>query len=118
MKDKIVIEGEIKVKDILRERGLKMYQVAERMGISPESLSRALQGNPQYSTLKSIADALGVSVRDLFIEGGEPLNSVVRGTVEVNGRARHIDSLEGLYRLTAEVEKIYEELGLPLHGEK
>lgn len=111
MKDKIVIEGEIKVKDILRERGLKMYQVAEMMGISPESLSRALQGNPQYSTLKAIADALNVPVRDLFVDGGEPLNSVIRGTVEVNGKVRHIDSLDGLYRLTAEVEEIYEQNG-------
>ena len=110
--DKIIIEGEIKVKDILRERGLKMYQLAELMGISPESLTRALQRNPQYSTLKSIANALNVSVRDLFVEGDESLKSIVRGTVDVNGKVRHIDSLEDLYRLTAEVEKIYEGQGL------
>ena len=112
--DKIIIEGEIKVKDILRARGLKMYQLAELMGITPESLTRALQRNPQYSTLKSIADALGVSVRDLFVEGGEPIKSIVRGTVEVQGKVRHIDNLEDIYRLTAEVEKAYEEARIPL----
>ena len=113
MAEKSVIEGELRVKDILREKGMKMYELAEEIGVAPESLTRALQRNPQFSTLKAIADALNVPVRDLFIEGREPLNSVIRGTVEVNGRARHIDSLEDLYRLTAEVEKIYEELGLP-----
>ena len=110
--DKIVIEGEIKVKGILRERGMKMYQLAEKMGITPESLTRALQKNPQYSTLKALANALDVSVRDLFIEGGEPLNSVIRGTIDFNGKVRHIDNLDDLYRLVSEVEQVYSERGL------
>ena len=45
---------------------MKMYELAEKMQIAPESLTRALQRNPQYTTLKTIADTLGVSVRDLF----------------------------------------------------
>ena len=114
MAEKSVIEGELRVKDILREKGMKMYELAEKIGVAPESLTRALQRNPQYSTLKAIASALNVSVRDLFVEAGESINSVVRGTVDVNGKVRHIDNLEDLYRLTAEVEKVYEELGLPL----
>ena len=111
MAEKSVVEGELRVKDILREKGMKMYELAEEIGVAPESLTRALQRNPQYSTLKAIADALNVPVRDLFVEGGEPINSIVRGTVEVNGKVRHIDSLDNLYRLTAEVEEIYEQNG-------
>lgn len=65
MAEKTGIE-ELRVKEILKERGMKMYELAETMGIAPESLTRALQRNPQYSTLKTIADTLGVSVRDLF----------------------------------------------------
>lgn len=65
MADKTGIE-ELRVKEILKERGMKMYELAEQMNIAPESLTRALQRNPQYSTLKTIADTLGVSVRDLF----------------------------------------------------
>lgn len=65
MAEKTGIE-ELRVKEILKERGMKMYELAETMGIAPESLTRALQRNPQYSTLKAIADTLGVSVRDLF----------------------------------------------------
>lgn len=68
MAEKTIIE-ELRVKEILKERGIKMKELAEQMQIQPESLTRALQRNPQYSTLKSIADTLGVSVRDLFKEG-------------------------------------------------
>lgn len=65
MAEKTGIE-ELRVKEILKERGMRMYELAELMNIAPESLTRALQRNPQYSTLKTIADTLGVSVRDLF----------------------------------------------------
>ena len=65
MAEKTGIE-ELRVKEILKERGMKMYELAEKMQIAPESLTRALQRNPQYTTLKTIADTLGVSVRDLL----------------------------------------------------
>lgn len=51
--------------------------MAEHINVTPESLSRALNGNPQYSTLKKIADYLNISVRDLFREEKtEQVNSV------------------------------------------
>ena len=74
MSEKSGIE-ELRVKEILKERGMKMYELAEKMDIAPESLTRALQRNPQYSTLKSIADTLGVSVRDLFKEDASTLSN-------------------------------------------
>ena len=73
MAEKTGIE-ELRVKEILKERGMKMYELAKKMDIAPESLTRALQRNPQYSTLKTIADTLGVSVRDLF--KGESVSAV------------------------------------------
>ena len=81
MAEKIGIE-ELRVKEILKERGMKMYELAEKMEIAPESLTRALQRNPQYSTLKTIADTLGVSVRDLF-KGDDSLATTkeIRGCI-------------------------------------
>ena len=49
--------------------------------MQPESLYRALQGNPTYSTLKKIADYLNVSVRDLFKEEKKETEQV---NVQVN----------------------------------
>lgn len=85
MAEKTGIE-ELRVKEILKERGMKMYELAEKMKIAPESLTRALQRNPQYSTLKTIADTLGVSVRDLF-RGNEVTNfdNEMRGCIFYNG---------------------------------
>ena len=85
MAEKTGIE-ELRVKEILKERGMKMYELAEKMEIAPESLTRALQRNPQYTTLKTIADTLGVSVRDLF-KGDETAtpSKDMRGCIFYNG---------------------------------
>ncbi|MBR4968816.1 MAG: helix-turn-helix domain-containing protein [Alistipes sp.] len=113
MAEKSVIEGELRVKDILREKGMRMYELAEKIGVAPESLTRALQRNPQYSTLKAIANALGVHIRDLFREE-EVSVPIVRGMVELKGKILYIDSLEDIYRLVTEVEKAYEEAEMSL----
>ena len=43
-----------------------MSQLAEKMGIKKESLSRAINGNPTLETLERIANALEVDVPELF----------------------------------------------------
>ena len=55
-----------KVKELCSERGMTIKQLAENMKIAPESLSRAINGNPQLSTIRKIAEALDVSIADLF----------------------------------------------------
>lgn len=67
----------IRVKELCSERGITLKELSERMGIKPESLSRALNGNPQLSTLENIAKALKVGVAELLTGGrsNEPLTS-------------------------------------------
>ena len=85
MVEKTGIDEELRVKEILKQRGMKMYELAEKMGIQPESLTHALQRNPQYSTLKSIAQALDVSVRDLLKGDDDPMpNKEMRGCIFYN----------------------------------
>lgn len=81
--EKICAE-ELRVKDILKERGMKMKELAEIMKIAPETLTRALQNNPQYKTLKTIADTLGVPVRDLFRGEDAKNNKEMRGCIFYN----------------------------------
>lgn len=94
MAEKTGIE-DLRVKEILKERGMKMYELAETMGIAPESLTRALQRNPQYTTLKTIADTLGVSVRDLF-KGDDTLafNNEMCGCIFYGGEMHTFNSRE------------------------
>ena len=66
-----------KVKELCREKGMTIKQLAEKMDIAPESLSRAINGNPQLSTIRKIAEALGVSVTDLFDRDEDELLAIV-----------------------------------------
>ena len=84
---------ELRVKEILKERGMKMYELAKMMNIAPESLTRALQRNPQYTTLKTIADTLGVSVRNLFKgEDSQVSNNEMYGCIFYNGKMHTFNS--------------------------
>jgi len=56
----------LKVKEICKDKGLTITQLAEKLNIKQESLSRAINGNPTKDTLERIATALNVSITDLF----------------------------------------------------
>ena len=49
-----------RVKELCSQRGIQLKDLAKAMGIAPESLSRAINGNPQLSTITCIADNLGI----------------------------------------------------------
>ena len=54
------------LKDICRQKGLSLTDVANRMGTSPSNLLSSVKGNPTISKLQDIADALQVSVAELL----------------------------------------------------
>ena len=55
-----------RVKELCHQRGIQLKNLAKEMGIAPESLSRAINGNPQLSTIASIAENLEISISELF----------------------------------------------------
>ena len=73
----------LRIKEILKERGLTQKDLAQKMAVEEISLSRSINGNPSLKTLQKIADALNVEVADLFTSSktqitcphcGKPLN--------------------------------------------
>ena len=54
------------VKNLCTNQNMTLKDLANKMGIASESLSRTLKGNPQLATLENIAKCLNVDVRDLF----------------------------------------------------
>ncbi len=67
-----------RVKELCRINGLQLKDLAARMGIAPESLSRAISKNPQLSTIVNIARNLGVSVGELFADNEKtPLTAII-----------------------------------------
>ena len=56
----------MRIKEVIKEKGLTVKDVAERMGIRPPSLSRAINENTTVEMLYRIAWAIGVHVTELF----------------------------------------------------
>lgn len=56
----------LNIREAIKSRGLEVRQVAERMGITPVTLSRHINGNPSVDVLQRIADAVGCDIADLF----------------------------------------------------
>lgn len=56
----------LRVKDICREKGLMMKDLADKINITEVGLSKSLNGNPTIQRLEEIANALGVDFLELF----------------------------------------------------
>lgn len=61
----------LRIKSICKEKNIKLNALAKRLGITYHSLHAIMTGNPQLATLKKVAEALDVTVRDLFVEENE-----------------------------------------------
>lgn len=56
----------MRIKEVIKEKGLTITELAEKMGINRVNLSSMVNGNPTVETLNKIADALGVPITELF----------------------------------------------------
>ena len=59
-----------RIKEVCKEKGINMEGLAGILGISPNTLTRNINGNPTIETLEKIATALNVSVPELFEHPG------------------------------------------------
>ncbi len=101
-----------RVKYICTKQGKQLKDLAELMGIKPESLSRALNGNPQMSTIQSIAKALKVNIADLFpVQDAPPsVSSDFTAMVVDKGEVQIITSRHEMIMWALEMrEKLYEQ---------
>lgn len=55
-----------KVRLVLKQKGLNFAKLAERMGMSPQSLNSSFKGGMRLTTLYRIAEALEVSASTLL----------------------------------------------------
>lgn len=85
----------IRVKEICKEQGITIGELADRMQMVRESLSRAINGNPTLETLEKIANALGVPVTELFDKSSDE----VVGAVRIGKDIHVINSKEDIKKL-------------------
>jgi transcriptional regulator with XRE-family HTH domain len=87
----------LNVRDLCKRKGLQLRDVAAIMNMAPESLSRALHGNPTLSTLCSLAKALDVPVARLLAQGGDRACEDLLGVIAFGqGKTRIVKDVEDL----------------------
>lgn len=56
----------LRIKEVIKEKGMTITELADKMGINRVNLSNMVNGNPTVETLNKIASALGCPVTELF----------------------------------------------------
>ena len=80
----------LRVKQILKEKGITAKELASRLGMNESGLSQSLSGNPTMNRLKDIAKALDVPISSLFSD------SIGEGTFTCEcGRKYKISEIKG-----------------------
>jgi len=62
---------EFRVKEICKEKGVKIKDLCAELGISDVALRKSLSTNPTVGTLEKIAKVLNVDVLELFAPAGD-----------------------------------------------
>ena len=95
--------AKIIVREILKEKGITIKELAARMGITSSAVSQLLSNpHPSIQQLDRIANAIGVDVMDLFAQDFSYLN----GYVETGDVIYPIKSREQFINLIYKVEGI------------
>ena len=84
----------LRIKEICKEKGIKMSDIAVKLGISPVNLSASLNGNPTLSRLQEVADVLEVDVADLFERKEKDID--INGYVEIQGKIYKLKNVRDL----------------------
>lgn len=90
----------LRIKEICKNKGLTLGELADKMSIKRESLSRAINGKPNLDTLEKIAGALGVKITDLFEDASGTI-----GVIRHNDKSYEINSIQDIERVLEEIKK-------------
>ena len=82
----------LRVKELCKERGLRMSDLADRMGVDQANLTASLKGNPTLSRLQDVANVLGVELPELFAEVKR--KDDINGFVDVKGEVIRINGIQ------------------------
>ena len=95
----------LRVKEICKERGLTLKELAEKMKIVPETLTRAISdnANPTLTTLQKIAIALDMEIGELFVSS--KTTNHICGHIEVDGEVFSIKNVSDIERLYKNLKK-------------
>lgn len=70
---------DLRIKEVIKEKGMTITELSDKMGINRVNLSNMVNGNPTVETLNKIATALNVPITELFSAGAnEELTALIQ----------------------------------------
>lgn len=81
----------LRIKEVIKEKGMTVQTLAEKMGINRVGLSNHINGNPSVAILEKIAAALEVPIQELFEKKQE---ENINGYIEIGNEIFKITSLQ------------------------
>ncbi|MFZ4454675.1 MAG: helix-turn-helix domain-containing protein [Bacteroidales bacterium] len=94
----------LRIKELLKLKGMTMIQLAERLGINRVNLSSSsINGNPTVAIVEKIAAVLGLSLAELFAYPIE--ENGVTGYLGHNGVIHKIESVSDVDSFVIMVKK-------------
>lgn len=88
--------AKLRVKEIVKQRGLTLAKVAEMLDVHPVNLSTTLNGNPTIATLEKIANVLEVDFVELFEREDRPS---IGGFVKIGTEVVEVSSISDLEKV-------------------
>lgn len=93
---------QLRIKEIIKEKGTTIQNIADSIGINRVSLTNSINGNPTVDTLLKIADALEVPITELFCQSQD---EAIIGIVRYKNKPYEINSIEDIENLLAEIKE-------------
>ena len=86
----------LRIKEIIKEKGMTVQTLADKMGINRVGLSNHINGNPSVAALEKIAAALEVLIQELF---EKEKNENINGYIEIENEVFKITSFQDMENL-------------------
>ena len=64
----------LRIKEVIKEKGSSVNELADKLNISRQALSKQIKGQMLIGTAQKIADSLGVPIWQLFVSPEEVNN--------------------------------------------
>ena len=97
-----MIMATLRIKQLVKEKGMTMAEVAKKLGVNPVNLSSAIKGNPTLSTLSKIAEVLEVEVANLF----EWEEKAIYGFVKIGGEVIELSSFDDIEKALIKAKEL------------
>lgn len=87
----------LKLKEVLKEKGVTSIELANKTGITSQSVSNIINGRsfPRPELLLKIAEVLDVDIKDLF-HTTQPNKADIYGCIAFDNEVHHIQSIADL----------------------